>query len=330
VSYMDRPPNDEETAATPSDIVHGPWNMLLYWMSNVGEGSWDRFRSVVAELATHRQDQDLSQLSRTLRVRLSDFGHVNFFIGDTSRWETLPPMAAGLAGPISTALLIGARTPTLLGDVQAAAARHGVEIAREALDDSPALIRLAGAPDALNACAVAAGIDYVNDYAQRLAGALTPIPSRLDRSRRETDRAPINWVPRSFNLQTREWVDGALPNSACEFMPRYGRARYFVSNRRRRLIEIAGRRDAIYAAAYAQGVGLAEYELATRTLSVPLTAPLPEAYARVACLCSGRRGDVAHGRIAYPGVPPEIGAVLLTALGQPHKPSATAGDSQEL
>ena len=113
-------------------------------------------------------------------------------------------------------------------------------------------------------------------------------------------------------------------------MPRYGRARYFVSNRRRRLIEIAGRRDAMDAAAYAQGVGLAEYELATRTLSVPLTAPLPEAYTRVACLCSGRRGDVAHGRYLIPGVPPEIGAVLLIALGQPHKPSATAGDSQEL
>jgi hypothetical protein len=74
VSHMDRPPNDEETAARPSDIgVHGPWNMLLYWMSNVSEGSWDRFRSVVAEIATHGEGRDLSQLSRTLRVRLSDF-----------------------------------------------------------------------------------------------------------------------------------------------------------------------------------------------------------------------------------------------------------------
>jgi hypothetical protein len=330
VNRTDRPPNGEETTDAPLDEgVYGPSNMLLYWMSDVGEGSWDRFRSVVAELEGNPQDRDLSQLRRTLRVRLSDFGHANFFIGDTLRWQTLPPLAAGLMGPTSTALLIGARTPRLLGDVQVAAARHGVEVASEALENSPTLVRLIGAPDALNACAVAAGIDYADDYAERLAGSLTPIPLLFDRARRDTDSAPINWIPRSFNLQSREWVDGALPNSACEFKPRYGRARYFVSNRRRRLLEVAGKREAVYAAAYARGVGLARYDLATKTLSVPLTAPLPEVYARVACLCSGRRADVAQGRIDYPGVPPEIGAVLLTALGQPRLTLATPSDSQE-
>lgn len=307
------PPTAAEGTATVAGP--GPWNMLLYWMSDTGEGSWDRFRNVVTELA--KSDQDLSQLRRSLRVRLSDFGHANFFVGESSRWQTLPPKVAGLMGPISAALLVGARTPNLLAAIVTAAGQHDVEIESEASDHSPDLIRLTGPSDALKACTVAAGIEYADHYARRLAALLNPIPLLLDRPRRDTDCAPINWVPRSFDLQTCQWVDGALPNTACEFTPRYGRPRYFVSNRRRRLLEIAGRRDAVYAAAYMRGVPFAAYDAATTSFSVPLSAPLPEAYARAACLCFGRPADVREGRIVYSGVPPEAGAVLLTALGQP-------------
>ncbi len=310
-----------------TEVTRGPWDMLLYWMSNVGEGSWDRFRQVVAELAG--KDGDLSQFRRSLRVRLSDFGHADFFIGGSSRWETLPPLVGGLVGNVNTALLIGARTPKLLADVNDAAVRHGVEILSEGWADSPATVRLTGAPAAINACAVAAAINYASNYAWRLAAKLAPIPSFLDRPRRDTDSAPINWVPRSFDFQSREWKDGVIPNAACEFTPRYGRPRYFVSNRRRRLLEIVGRRDAVYAAAHAQRVALATYDSATKAFSVPLSAPLPEAYARVACLCSGQRADVGQGRIVYPGVPPDVGAILLTALGQPGAVSARAHGTEE-
>ena len=218
--------------------------------------------------------------------------------------------------PIDTALLIGARTPKLVADVRAAAAERDVDMA-ERLDGLLDVIRLTGPAEALNACAVAAGIDYADNYARRLAAMLKPVPLLLDRPRRDTDHTPVNWTRRSYNLQSCEWVDGTLPNSACEFTPRYGRPRYFVSNRRRRLLEVASRRDAVYAAAYAKGVSLAVHDPIAGTLSVPLSAPLPEAYARVACLSSGRRAEVAQGRIVYSGVRPEIGAVLLTALGQP-------------
>lgn len=323
---MNPNPPGSGTAATTmtTDVATaGRWNMLMYWMSDTGSGSWDRFRNVITELAA--DGQDLGQLRRTLRVRLSDFGHVNFFIGGSSRWETLPPLVAGLMGGIDAALVIGARTPKLLARIRAVAAEHGVGMTEEASDDSPEVIRLKGPAQTLNACAVAAGIDYADNYARRLAATLNPIPLLLDRPRRDTDCSPINWTPRSYNLQSCAWVDGALPNSACEFTPRYGRPRYFVSNRRRRLLEVTGRRDVVYAAAYAAGIALAGYQPGAGTLSVPLSAPLPETYARVACLCSGRLPDVTGGRIVYSGVHPEIGAVLLTALGQPRAIVPTDG-----
>lgn len=315
------------SSATSNAAQAGPWEMLLYWMSDAGEGSWDRFRTVVAELA--RQDRGLTQLQRSLRVRLSDFAHADFFINDSSRWKILPPLAAGLLAPANAAILVGARTPNLVSEVEASAARTGIAVVCETWHDSPAVIRLEGTPSALNACVVGAGIDYADDYAWRLAAALNPIPSLLDRARRDTDHAPINWAPRSFDLHSHEWVDGSRPNTACEFTPGYGRPRYFVSNRRRRLLEVASRRNAVYAAAYAQRISLGAYDAATRTLSAPLSAPFPEAYARVACLCSGRRADVRQGRIVYDGVPSEIAAVLLTALGQPPVIAAMAKDTQE-
>ena len=310
------PPESTTAASTTTMYIPatGRWNMLLYWMSETGEGSWDRFRNVVTELANDARD--LRQLRRTLRVVLSDFGHVDFFIGASSRWETLPPLAAGLLEPIDTALLIGARTPKLVANVRAAAAEHDVDMT-ERLDGLLDVIRLTGPAEALNACAVAAGIDYADNYARRLAAMLKPVPLLLERPRNDTDHTPVNWTRRSYNMQSCEWVDGILPNSACEFTPRYGRPRYFVSNRRRRLLEVPSRRDAVYAAAHAKGVSLAVHDPVAGTLSVPLSAPLPVAYARVACLSAGRRADVAHGRIVYSGVRPEIGAVLLTALGQP-------------
>jgi hypothetical protein len=313
--------------ATTDAAAAGRWNMLLYWMSDLAEGSWERFRNVVTELADGEQDP--AQLRRTLRVRLSDFGHVNFFVGGSSGWETLPPLAAGLLAPTGSALLTGARTPRLVHDLKNAAREHGIEVVEEASGDSPDLIRLVGPSDALRTCATVAGIEYSDNYARRLANTLDPVPLLLERPREDTDCAPINWASRSFDLQSGVWVDGTLPNAACEFTPRYGLPRYFVSNRRRRLFEIAGRRQAVYAAAYRQGVALAAYDGSTRTLSVPVSAPLPEAYARVASLCAGRRAHVSQGRIVYSDVHPEIGAVLLTALGQPATISSAVDGTQE-
>ena len=189
-------PPESGTAASPTTMdiaATGRWNMLLSWMSATGEGSWDRFRNIVTELAN--DGRDLGQLRRTLRVMLSDFGHVDFFIGASSRWKTLPPLAAGLMEPIDAALLIGARTPKLVADVRAAAAEHGVDMTEECLDDSPDVIRLIGPAEALNACAVAAGIDYADNYARRLATMLNPVPLLLDRPRRDTDQTDFLYQP---------------------------------------------------------------------------------------------------------------------------------------
>jgi len=292
----------------------GPWDTLLYWMSNVGVGSWDRFRNVVEELAG--QDEDLASLRRTLRITFSDFGYASFFIDGSSRWKALPPLAAGLPAAANAALLVGARTPGLLSQVAEAAAQHGVAVVCERSADSPVSLRLVGSSTSVSACAASVGLDYLGDYARRLGGTLVPVAVHLDRQRRDTDCLPANWTPRSFDLRTREWVPGVSPNAACEFTPRFGRRRYFVSDRRRMLLEVGGRREAIYAAALLQGVALAKYDQSARALSVPLSCPLPEHYARTAFLCSGVRANLEQGQLVFRDVPEDVAALILVGLGQ--------------
>jgi hypothetical protein len=57
------------------------WDLLLEWMTHLGSGAWEAFRGAVAELAD--DDVDDQRLVRTLRITLSDLGHVE----SISSWE---------------------------------------------------------------------------------------------------------------------------------------------------------------------------------------------------------------------------------------------------
>ena len=159
------------------------------------------------------------------------------------------------------------------------------------------------------------GIRYERGFAYKLIGLLTPIPTQLEGAA-EAD-APINWSVRSFDVESVSWRDGLLPNSACEFISRYGVRRYFLHRRRGRLVQL-GKREAVYASALIRRTKLAEYDVETGTLSIPFAAPLPEPYAKAACLCSGTPAAAVGGRFAYEGVPADAAAPLLVAAGQPH------------
>jgi hypothetical protein len=74
----------------------------------------------------------------------------------------------------------------------------------------------------------------------------------------------------------------------------------------------------VYAAAMVHRVKLAAYDVVTSVLSVPTAVPLPESYARAACLCAGAPAAFDDGQLIYRNVPHTIAAVLLVAAGQPY------------
>ena len=288
-------------------------DMLLAWMTHIGEGSWMSFRKSVEVIAD--SDSNLHDLSRKLRISLSDLEFADFFINDTQRWRMLPPVLGGLAIQESVAALYGSRTPHLVKKLKSAAETHGCRFETEKLQNCPTLIRVVGDQKDIAAIANQIKVPFEPNNARKAAREVPPIPHILETATEESK--PLNWKVRSFDFDKSAWVDDQLSNAACEFTPTYGHSKYFVHKKRGRLLRMP-KRESLYAAAMLKGVRLIEYEFNAMKLSTPLFAPMPELYARAACLCSCRPAEILNGRIVYSDVTPEVAALLMVSAGQHH------------
>lgn len=288
-------------------------DLLLYWLSHRGSGSWAALKQAAAQLAA--EDTDVRALCRDVSRGLSELGHVDIFIEGSDRWKVRQPVLGGLCHRPGTAVLCGARSPGLLRSLEESAAVSGCRLVVDPAGDLPAEVRLEGSSGSVASAAAAAELLYVPDLAAVLCSCLVPLLKQLETA--SEDVAMHNWSTRSFDLTTQRWVEGILPKTAQEYESRYGVRRYLVETRHRKLVRMS-RREAVYAAAAQHRKQLAIYDPTAGQLTVPDSAPLPDGFARAACLSSGRRSRFEGGRIVYPDVPPDIAALLLVTAGQPH------------
>jgi hypothetical protein len=297
------------------------WDILLHWMTHLGEGSWGGFKDAVARLAG--EDAEPNDLVVALRFHLSDLGHVDFFTGGSRRWRVLSPILAGLTQS-DAAILCGGRTPRLHETLVAAAHRADCLVSSEDTDGRPTILRIAGTPPSLVTVATEAGVTYTWDYATSLCAELRPVFKVFEELREEP--SPTNWSVKSFDFDSMTMIDGLRRNSACEYSPRHGMPRWYVHTRHGRLKPMP-KREAIYTAAMLRGVGLLSYDSVRSRLLVRATTPPPESYSRVACLCSGRRPRVSDGLLVFEEVPPTTAAILCVAAGQSYPALSDSGAS---
>jgi hypothetical protein len=286
-------------------------DVILHWMTHLGEGSWETFKEGVERLAP--EDVDFDDLLVKLRFHLSDLGHVDFFTGGSRRWRVLPPILAGLAATTGAAILSGGRTRRLHQSLIAAARRAECSVLSESDHTEPAIVRVVGASSGLAQAAAEVGVPFLADYASALCAGLTPLYAALNHGGEEPP--PTNWRVESFDFRSMSLVDGLFRNSACEYSPRQGLSRWYLHTRHGRLRAMP-KREAIYVAAMLQRVALLRYDASTRRLFAYAEAPLPESYSRVACLCSGNRPRVSGGMVVFEEVPAATTAVLCVAAGQ--------------
>jgi hypothetical protein len=289
------------------------WEVLLQWLTHLGQGSWAAFRRTLLELGGPALDLDAE--SWRARVRLSDLAHADFFIGGGRRWQALEPILGGLQNN-TAAILCGGRTPRLVEQLTTASKGVGCGVILLDIPNAPRQVRVEGGQEAIAAAGTAAGLAYIPNIAAALCWSLEPIQTMLRDAVAEAP--PINWALRSFDLDRLSWTDQVLPRTAYEYSSRHGERRYYVREPGRGLVRM-NRRAAVYAAAMLNSVSLAQYDAAARRLSIPVGTPLPEAYSRIATLCSGELSRVSEGRRIHEGVPPRTAAVLLMAAGQ-HQP----------
>jgi hypothetical protein len=288
------------------------WDSMLYWLSYLGSGPWARFKKALAGLSPF-VEEDRYDATRA-RIRLSDLGFADFFVNDSQNWRVCEPTLVGLTGVTDAALLIGARSLGLIQSLAKAAERRGCEFEMQAATDAPTRILLWGderqVADAGRDCNLPYRLQAALIMSQRLPSLLR-LPS-------EEAVEYIGWRFRSFDLQSLKWIDDVkLPLSAREYESRYHRRVHFISDQQGNLRRLP-KRAAIYASAALQGALLTEYDHQKQELIVPASAPLPEDFARTACLCSGIPPRFEQGRLVYAGVTSEIAARLMVLAGQPH------------
>lgn len=287
------------------------WNHLVHWMTHAREGPWGGFKEAVQAMLS--EGESASDLSRDLRLHLSDFGDADFFVAQTGRWRMRPPSLSELAGRNDEVLLTGSRTRVLVERVAVEAAAAGCGVAVEGHEDGPSIYRLTGPAEAMAAVARSAGIRFARGMAQEICAEGIPVAEYLRHPPSRT--TPPNWIVKSFDFGTMALCDGPRRNAACECTPRFGLAQWYLQLRHG--VIPMPKREAIYAAAMLQRFPLIEYSPDRRTLAFPAKLPMPELYMRTACLCSGRRAQMRDGRATFTDVPPRIAAMLCAATGQP-------------
>lgn len=282
------------------------WDPLVHWMAHVGEGSWAGFKRAASAIAS--PEDNIANEIRGLRLRLSDLGYAEFFVGSSGRWRAFQPLLAASPHLPRKAFLCGARTDALVRSIREQASRHGCEVLELSVDGLFRSVHLLGDVPGL---AAAMRLRFEPDIALRLSAQLIPIDKMLREA--PVRAAPRNWAAKSFDFHSLEWVHGAVRRTVVEYTSPY-QERVYLLERGSDTIELP-KREALYAAASLNRQRLAQYFADSKQLRVPWVAPLPEPFARAACVAAGRPSIVREGLIVYENVPPRLATVLLVGLG---------------
>src|SRR5262245_6967721 len=176
-------------------------NQLIYWLSYLGEGTWELFRRAVAQLAepSEREEPLLLKLTNTLYYRLSDLGFVDFFPNRRRRWEVRPPLLASFFETPEMAVLCGGRSPTLIAGLKSAVLEADCTIETFDRLPLPDHIVLAGNSHKLEALASQIKIRLSPDFAEECIAGVVPIHDAI--STAPTGELMIGWARRYFDLR---------------------------------------------------------------------------------------------------------------------------------
>lgn len=291
------------------------WETLLHWLTHQQEGSWMKFRQAVTEIASFENlDIDISDLCRKLRLRLSEASYADFFINGSQTWKVRPPILAGLVNSSEVALLCGGRTPKLLSQMSDVAATLNCQIIIDNKFEKIAGISIKGTEKNIRQIADTVGIPFIPEATKFLSQDFVPILQQLESANEATPLA--GWSVKSFDWQSRKWVDEVLQNTAYEYTY-YNNRQYFVHNQQGKLVRMP-KHEAIYAAAALRRIEITVYNKTYSTLTTDISTPLPELYARVAYLGGGTPSRIEQGQIVYNDISLDLAGLLLVNIGQLH------------
>ena len=297
--------------------VKPPNDTLLEWLSERGEGSWTQLREAYDWLFPITRRERWQTAGFAARM-LSALGHLEIDWA-TQHWSAAPTTLTLLPNAGGHALLTGARTRTLIDDLETE------------IGDSPELFPLPVHPQQLApsakliACnsaraarrlADALDIRFSHSASEQLSSMLPPLDARLRLGR--SAKAPVGYGVQALDLTDLRWRD-------VESFERPGFYRHAApAGPTFRLVDNDGLTYAvdlargIYAALSRWGESRLKYmpQSVNGELVVPVAAPLPTLQARTAALCTGLAPEKRAQTFIYPNVPEHIAAAIAKSLDQ--------------
>lgn len=292
------------------------YGLLLAYLSELGSGSWAKFRAALDVVAGDEDDRMPSVRAHGLAA----LGHVEFaFYGDL-RWAACPPVLAWLPSREAPgAVLCGARTDRLVDRFRERAAELGLAIdtrVQPGTEGPEALLVHTTEREAGEELARLAGLSS-QDNAAGLVACCLPSLDGYARLAREVP-GPSGYEIEVFDAAWLCWSE--IPEAAGDGLYRY---KYYRPEYRLRTggrdLKVA-REAGIYTVLERERRKILRYDPASCELAVPVTTPLPALHARAATLCSGllpgfERRDGVPYRL-YSGVPGGIALAILKTLEQ--------------
>jgi hypothetical protein len=300
-------------------------------MSARVEGSWQQFRAAVEELhipsvsdiGDDVRDERLAlPLYRNLQLNFQRLGHAEFFAEtNTSRWRVTPPtLAVTQRGNTFSGILIGARSPKLLGVLE----KRGRELMRAtSIPDVPDQVFFASeTTEPLEVLAREAGVTLQYDTPTLILACLPKIDSKSIRSISEV---PVgkDWDVDRFSIHDLAWRPSrradAVSGSAglFRFVFRYQRHMLFT--------------DGANAYSVPGQVGkflmlkkfrrrVLKYDRTTGDLSIPASCRPPFLIERALIMCSGELPQYDRpsgvGILTYTNISIEIARLSAALLCQ--------------
>jgi hypothetical protein len=295
-------------------VTRNAHDLLLEWLSECCEGSWQRFRDAHEWLFGARGPRP-STSARTLTT----LGHMEI-AWDAGVWTASVPVLTLLPSAGAHALLTGGRTRALQDRVRQIVWHEDADnlyLQEQEQEHAPTAFLVSSDDEsAIEALADHVGIHYQRSVSELLSRALPRLESYLALSC--TTPVAKGYGVERFNPKILTW-----DHTGSDREP--GLYRYEVPGPPTfRLLDDDGRLYApdlaigVYAALARWAGDVLRYhpESINGTLAVPIGAPLPTLQARAAALCSGlapqRRGKM----FVYWNVPLEIAERIAFSLGQ--------------
>jgi hypothetical protein len=289
-------------------------DLLLDWVSERGEGTWQEFRAAYEWLADSSQGE--SRTPGFAMRMLSTLGHVEID-WTAGQWAAAPPVLTILPDAGAHALLTGGRTRTLKRSLDELLEDDDDLFKFEILQpDAPTAVWIECDDESdIKRLADALGIRYEYSVAERLSRLLPTLDSYL--ATVPSTRCPKRYGVMAFDVEALRWhsTDDDGEPGLYQYES-YGPPMFrLINDGQVFAVDLA---TGVYAALCRWGGNRLRYmdQSVNGELWVHLAAPLPTLQARAAALCTGL-APVKRGRgLVYRNVPRAVVRRIARSLDQ--------------